>query len=785
VLEEVDNPFQVDPSPSAPSSDLPLFTGSAPHSVPPNEELLSSVLDSPPALSPPSLDALILARPLDTPLLLSTPPAVAPAPMSGASPLTPSVTSTLPALTPTVISSTPSSDGVTHKIALDECASLFVDGSDPLAVLVFLRDYENVLLKYEDSHLPRSPLRRPQPCLRPNALTCKTFEAFRTVLIQQFASHLTPEYLESLVTKFSWKVTDGAGSAYAKLVDLNNLLPVSNRKSDPELKSILVYGCDSSHWKDTALLHSYNGKAWSDPSIHPLEIASIMGRLHAPTSVREDPQVVASLTRLTSELAAAQRAIRTLQRTGEGRAPKPLFQFATEDLRLEPPQPGSADEYVTLFCRETFDSATAQYGELGYDAPTQSDYINLWAAADARRHQNQPYRSGYPGQHPPTPPRFNQTPRPEGQAPPAPSGTPPDAAREHRPAFGHILYCPYHKGELFSDCPDKLAILDHFKGEDDQPFPPLTQSDSLSQHGTPSVVPPQLLFTVASHFCPDQTTVPYVIASAYNKVVQFDTSTPTVDINSFINNTVPVNVPIDPLIYIPDSDIELTRVLMAISAHRLGAIIFTPPVVSAANLQTLHSLSVSEPIQMRSSFSQLAKYLRDPSQYHAIWRVSGNPDEPKISSFSFDHELVPVNEAPYPHSFFTIRPTSDRSPRIPILKALLRPSALQIIRPNAVPKPVSPQMRQRAASLASLTVPLPHTWQLSPESSPDSPTYELRSSTVMSWITQSATLRSSSKRGPPQFDSHDQIERVLSLPETESSIRSPTDRLVDTIIASR
>ncbi|KAJ3201822.1 hypothetical protein HDU67_001041 [Dinochytrium kinnereticum] len=99
VLEEVDNPFQVDPSPSAPSSDLPLFTGSAPHSVPPDEEFPSPVLASLAALSPPSLDALILARPLDTPLLLSTPPAVALAPMSGASPLTPSVTSTLPALT--------------------------------------------------------------------------------------------------------------------------------------------------------------------------------------------------------------------------------------------------------------------------------------------------------------------------------------------------------------------------------------------------------------------------------------------------------------------------------------------------------------------------------------------------------------------------------------------------------------------------------------------------------------------------------------------------------------
>ncbi|KAJ3196887.1 hypothetical protein HDU67_003911, partial [Dinochytrium kinnereticum] len=174
------------------------------------------------------------------------------------------------------------------------------------------------------------------------ALTCKTFEVFRTVLIQQFASHLTPEYLGSLVTKFFWKVTDGAGSAYAKLVDLNNLLRASNGKSDPNSSRLPM-----------------RQKAWSDPSIHPLEIASIMGHLYAPTSIREDPQVVASLTWLTSKLAAAQRAIRTLQRTGEGRAPKPLFQFATEDLRPEPPQPGSADEYVTLFCRETFDSATA------------------------------------------------------------------------------------------------------------------------------------------------------------------------------------------------------------------------------------------------------------------------------------------------------------------------------------------------------------------------------------------------------------------------------------------
>ncbi|KAJ3207330.1 hypothetical protein HDU67_007530 [Dinochytrium kinnereticum] len=351
-------------------------------------------------------------------------------------------------------------------------------------------------------------------------------------------------------------------------------------------------------------------------------------------------ELSATVDSLRADMTAMTRNFARLQRQNNQERPKPLFNWATQDRQFPYPSVGASDSVVTAFVDTAFELARQEYPSLGFDIPDSKDYITLYQAADdARRGIRQPYR-GYPQGS--SKPGHDHSRRPsyEANTSPVPAATgptsqtlPPNGAKapEAKP-LSHITWCPYHPSCLFDNCPDKLQIIQDLRGEHPTNYPLTNESDLRNpRFQSGPLVSPQFLYSVASFYFPDTSHVPHAIWSTYNKFISYDESVNVITFESFIQNHVPTDVPLETSVYIPESDHELSRFLIAVQAYQQMCLVVTPPRVSAANALILHDLSYQQPLMAQSSPNELHKILHDPTKCYTVWTRGLHETRPNAS----------------------------------------------------------------------------------------------------------------------------------------------------------
>ncbi|KAI8837313.1 hypothetical protein BC829DRAFT_421537 [Chytridium lagenaria] len=200
-----------------------------------------------------------------------------------------------------------------------------------------------------------------------------TWESFVKEFRTSFAEKVTDAKIVKDVDAFHWDFdsSDAPKKAWARLRDMNNVLPRSKRMSDHQLRKSFILSCSDLDWSNTAQTETFDGQSWDSTSLDMNDLFRGMAskvRFNAGSSSNVNSTMINTLKALEQRLANMEK------RATPGSSPirKPLINYAFTSFEDSLPTLVHDRNFMDKFVKTVSEYAREDYRSLDPEFPPPS-----------------------------------------------------------------------------------------------------------------------------------------------------------------------------------------------------------------------------------------------------------------------------------------------------------------------------------------------------------------------------------------------------------------------------
>ncbi|KAJ3200180.1 hypothetical protein HDU67_002254, partial [Dinochytrium kinnereticum] len=314
------------------------------------------------------------------------------------------------------------------------------------------------------------------------------WEQFVKEFRNAFAEKITDAKIGKDVASFKWNfdAADAPKKSWARLRDMNSVLPKSKRIKEEDLRRSFILSCTDLDWSNTAQNETFDGKTWEDYDLDMSDLLRGMAskvRFHPGSDHSSLNQTIKALERKVESLQA------DIKRTTPGMQPtrKPLINYAFTSFEESLPALIKDRNFMDRFVRAVTDYAREDYKGLDpdFEPPTMPEVLAFEAKMnDFRRDPDQFRRNmakpdsstNFKGGWISRSREASVEPQRSFAAPAAPTAASTSQERlslQLAPGQKESMFlCPLHRDHALDVCPNHKQAYTLFSGKDSNPQGP-------------------------------------------------------------------------------------------------------------------------------------------------------------------------------------------------------------------------------------------------------------------------------------------------------------------------